>query len=76
MRRKVFRLLLASPVLFLRTVIYSANAALQVIDQLKYEIDSILSGSEPVPMRSASEAFAKPVDQQGDIDDRSPFIMN
>lgn len=77
MKRKRFtKLLLFSPILFLRTVIYVANAALQVLDQVKYEIESVIGNGDPIPMRSASEAYSQPVEHGGDIDDHSPFIVS
>lgn len=73
---KALKLLLASPVLLLRAVIYSANAGLHVLDQIKYDIDSLLDVGEPRPIGSASEVYSVKSPDGGVIDDHSPFSMH
>jgi hypothetical protein len=73
---KALKLLLASPVLLLRAVIYSANAGLHVLDQIKYDIDSLLDVGEPRPLGSASEVYSMKSPEDGSIEDHSPFSMH
>jgi hypothetical protein len=72
---KALKLLLASPVLFLRAIIYSANAGLHVLDQIKYDIDSLLDVGAPRPLGSASEVHSMKSPKDGLIEDHSPFSM-